>query len=65
MEERQPRRNAEGADMTRTRRSRPIGHLDQLVNTILWTLVVRFVPAAVHFDEGDPLLAAGASGRVG
>ena len=51
--------------MTRSRRSRPIGHLDPLVNAILWTLVVRFVPAAVRFDEGDPLLTAGASGRVG
>jgi hypothetical protein len=51
--------------MARSRRSRPIVHLEPLVNSLLWTLVVRFVPTAVLFDEGDPLLTGGASGRLG
>jgi hypothetical protein len=65
VEEHRPRRNAEVADMIRSRRSRTIGHLEPLVNSLLWTLVVRFVPTAVLFDEGDPLLTGGPSGRLG
>ena len=34
-------------------------HLEQVYYSLLRTTVTRFVPAAVQFDERDPILGAG------
>lgn len=45
--------------MTHTMRRSLAGHLGQVYYSLLRTTVTRFVPAALQFDDQDPILGAG------